>query len=74
MTKKYTFRFADKAVEKLLIMAGWEKDSGISPQKALSDWLHRLVSESPPGHGGKREGAFVGKKAVKKKKKGENKA
>lgn len=72
MTKKYTIRLADKAAEKLLALAGWSEDSGVPQQKALSDWLHRTAGEEPPKHGGRREGAFVGKKAAKKKSTGEN--
>lgn len=72
MVQKYTIRLTDEAAEKLLLLAGWNKDSTKTAQKALQDWLHALVSETPPRHGGLRDGAFGKENAKKKSKKGEN--
>jgi len=66
MSKRYTITLSDEANEKLLAFIGWSKDSDLSPQKTLQDWLHRLIGLEPPKHGGMRKGGFGREKVPKK--------
>ena len=66
MSKRYTITLSDDASEKLLAFIGWSEASTMKPQKAIQDWLHRLIDLEPPKHGGMREGGFGRKKIARK--------